>query len=665
MTRPSIGLLPTGRVQAMTQRFEELKTPPPFLPPNATDDSKIVSTSKSFKGREVVSSMRTSSPKCKQLTVRNNSPNLCSPNRKKPNTYQSSVASQLRKKYQHSVSEPASTDESAVKVPIKPPRTFAHDVYVQGREEIRILVDQKYRSGARSDENVSRQNRRRSRSADQSVDQCVVRRPASVMPYCNITDIFEPPSPVREIVKQSFSKSDVSHIFSDPADVCQEVEYARTMKRMRGQPVSHYSTLVSRPDGQPLPLCSFVAMCDLTDNSVKIHPVPKDESKHDFVLKFSNFPGTGEPFYWFAFTEPNFFYTYFMRQENRVISIFSELYSPRFFSLLMKTIAKESQIDQQLMRELTSQKIPLPGQKITMRGSVIEVPWHLPQVVKTKPSILLLRLEPEVIVKSLATLVQERKLAFVSSDPNLLMQASLSLLSLLYPLLWDYMFWPFVPDDLITFCAALSLPYFICLKKTQVIEFTSALEKRDEKMLIVDLDSRSVVQEKGTELKILPKAQTRSLIQALELCRNMTDCSGRIRDKAVEESFLEVWVQLLGPVTHHISSGSFCLKTLLKSVSCRQSRSFLTWFCETHLFDNFVSYWQVRTVHAKYVPVVNKIIDMDAFERKTESMRSEFRNRNLTPNKAKVVSGIGWNNAVIRTFEEKFNAISNKLKKHV
>lgn len=608
------------------------------------------------------------------VSQRSASPGHNTPSRCKPNTYQSSAVHEFRKRFtsqqqdhviSHERDGQLETTSSPKQVPTKPPRTFAHDVYVQEKEEIKALVNQKYRRTAGQEQHI---RRRRSRSADQGTREMVVRRVTPSPVYSSITEIFDQSSPVKSIIRQSFGRENDLPAFYDTcapdADTELAVCYARTLRiGLRGKTVSHYSTIadMSVRDAR---ICKYVTVYDKLSDSVTIHPLPSDSRKVAFVKKFSqSFKDKDDRFCWFAFTERNFFYTYFLSQENRVVSLSSDLYSPHFFYALLKVMSQESQDfpDREAINELISKKIPLPGEIVSLKGSDIEVPWQLPQVTPTKQSILLTFLEPDVIVKCVATLVQERRLAFVSRDTDLLVEASKALLSLIYPLAWDYMFWPFVPEDLVNLCAALTLPYFICLHQDQCPDFMAALKRRCNRILIVDLDNRRIVQETGSEKKILPKSYCTSVSTALHLSRNMTDPTDSLRDKLMRETFLEVFAQLLGPVTSHISDGMFCKKTFIKSLNGREQRSFFQWFSETRLFENFVKYWQVRSIHSKYIPVSKKLLHMDSFERKTEAMRQKVHH----VEKKEKSTTVGWSGTAMRVVENRFTAIGNKIRKHM
>jgi hypothetical protein len=550
----------------------------------------------------------------------------------------------------------AAAQSSTVRPPPKPQRTFDHDVYVQGKEEIRVLVDQKFR-GKQAD---VRRNRRRSRSADASIDM-----------------MFEPVSAVSRIIRTSFGDTNALYPLTESAgdsdeNTHQAAKYARLLRNgIKKGLISHYSAVADITSGARL--CMFVTMYDKLSDNVALHPCTSDAQKPDFVRKFLSQMArrsdrdTNDQFCWFAYTDQIFIYSHFIGDANRVIALSSHLFSPRFFSDVLKAIAADSITSSspisQVAEELISKKIPLPGDTFCLNGWQIEVPWQMPQVSVSQPSLLLTYMEPDVIVKSVATLVQEQRLALVSCNSNLLVDVSKALLSLIYPLAWDYMYWPFVPADLVRMCAAFTLPYLICLHPEQVTSFRLALRVRDQKVLIVDLDERRVHQETGSEDRIFPKQISRSTVKALRLSCTMTDLNDCVRDKAVTEIFNELFCRLLGPVTMHISDHTFSKDCFTKSLKDKDMRTFYTWFSETRLFDNFVKYWQLRVIHYKYVPLSERRVHMDQFERRMEVFSLKSQNK-VHPAKDKDVT-TGWSSTAMRVVENRMKSLGDRIRKHV
>ena len=89
----------------------------------------------------------------------------------------------------------------------------------------------------------------------------------------------------------------------------------------------------------------------------------------------------------------------------------------------------------------------------------------------------------------------------------------------------------------------------------------------------------------------------------------------------MREAFLQIFVDLLGPMTPYITDEPFDKETYIKGADKGQ-KNFLRWFLETRLFDNFLRHWSLRYIHSKYVCQTNQLKWTDAFERKTQVYRT-------------------------------------------
>ena len=708
--RPSLALQGrTHTVQDLMRRFEQVDTGtqeetnslPLFLRTNSVDSSHSISPVKQHPSsrKESVnnntSSNRIPSPHFPTPAARNTlktpstppvqrkeivakvTPSSRVPSRFPRNTYQQSKVKDIRKRFQTSSgsedSSPSPVKEIVAKInstddvkvcpdetpkppPVKPPRTFAHDVYVQEKEELKILVDQKYRRNRKEEkDSLMTPARRRSRSVEFSpvspplslpkvqavapVRRKILKTPT---PY-HVSQLFESsPAPVKEILRRSFGPADVraegrptvNSTQISKKEVDDKVKYARTLRsKFEGHStLSHYAA-VEYDNPKDFRLCKYFTHYDKRRGSVEVYPKSSDDTKADLVKKFSKYClEVQDNFCWFSFSEGNFLYAYFLSHDQKVVSVSSHLYSPQFFANVLKSlVSKEGTtsptssltLDSSLVDDLVAKKIPLPGEELNLKGNRIEVPWNQ-QITSSRPSCLLSNIEAVDIFKSFSTLVHEKRLVFVSGNKSLLIESTKALVSLLYPLQWDYMFWPIVPEDLITFCAALTTPYFIGLSPCHLFAFQAALDKRSEKVLIVDLDSRTLIMEVGDEVKLFPKNRKDyffSIVNALTSAKVMTDPTETNRDLLMREAFLQIFVDLLGPMTPYITDEPFDKETYIKGADKGQ-KNFLRWFLETRLFDNFLRHWSLRYIHSKYVCQTNQLKWTDAFERKTQVYRT-------------------------------------------
>lgn len=435
--------------------------------------------------------------------------NLASPLQR--NTYDRASVHEIRRRFQNipcqmmkddskslkSEQEPKSSKPLLSKLdivpapPAKPLRTFAHDVYVQEKEELKLLVENKYRSGRSRD--VNRVHRRRSRSCNVEPVYAVPlkrrdRTPESspiflVEPY-HVSDIFNQESSkkiVRDIIRSSFreekldhgkksgSSEDLTDSDLSSQDQTAKVIYAKSMKKTFGKipTVSHY-TSISDLCIKDTALCNYTTVYDKKSRSLRSYQASADQTK--MVVKFiKSFELVGDHFYWFSFSDTKFIYTYCFNCDQQIISISSELFSPQFFEKILSIVAgneADSFLTKKLVK-LCKERIPLPGENIDFHGHKIRAPFDQ-QITACKPSLLLRLLSPDIIVCAVSTLIQERRLVLTSGNINYLIESSKSMSSLLYPLYWDYMFWPVVPDDLVIWCAASTTPYLIGIETKNI-----------------------------------------------------------------------------------------------------------------------------------------------------------------------------------------------------
>ena len=645
--------------------------------------------------------------------INNNSHHHSVPLRNRHNTYESSRVKELKEKFQNrfvTINEPQLDGRcspprqlfrpvSSPIPPSKPPRTFAHDVYVQEKEHLKALVEVKYRQGNPSS---SSGDRRRSKSVDMStspvaattaakVANVVPRRKARPSVPSHVSDIFTIASSnghdddgdkslneVTDILNQSFGKvyesTDEYSIAPncEAGDIGARVNYAKSLRsQYTNSTVSHFISMSEMTlDSQETVLCKFIYDLNHLTSAIVFYPIsPSHQFRVDLVNKFTKcYKDVGECFSWFTLAhEHTLIHTYFYTCKDRTLAVGSELYSPNFFDLLLKNLhsSESTALAPQVADELLFRKIPLPGESVNISGSThIKVPSDS-QITSCKPSMLLTTINPENLYHLIATLVAERKAVLVSSNPINLTDASKAVISLLFPLYWDYMYWPVVPGDLITWCAALSMPYFIGIESNNLSTFLASVAKRGAPVFILDIDSGQVVMNVGDEDKILPKIHSSSVAIALNLAKNMCDPSGANRDSVTREVFLTVFVQLLGPVTPHITEESFDRESFLNSLKSKCTRNFLRWFIETRTFENFKRYWQLRLNYYKYVPPV-KFMFMDPFERKSEHFRTHPGKKftdGVTSKSVKYKES-STNGSAMKGIESRFRAIKTKLVKN-
>jgi hypothetical protein len=281
-------------------------------------------------------------------------------------------------------------------------------------------------------------------------------------------------------------------------------------------------------------------------------------------------------------------------------------------------------------------------------------------MVTNKPSDILRRLDPEIVVKCFGTLIMERRLVLVSSNSGLLVNFCKTLVSFLYPLSWEYMFCPLLPSEYTTFCAAITYtPYLVGILANESKPFLEAVSKKGDKLLVVDIDNNRLMLSVGDEAKSFPSKYYGAVKKALSLSRNMTDPTGTQRDVVISEAFLQVMIEILGPATGFIDETSFQTEKFIRTSNNKNVQAFLQWFCESRMFDSFLKYWQHRHLLYQFLPISNKAQSMGLFERRTQHLRSVNRRPQIKAPKP-TIHGNGQKPSVsdkVRILKEKFRNV--------
>lgn len=141
----------------------------------------------------------------------------------------------------------------------------------------------------------------------------------------------------------------------------------------------------------------------------------------------------------------------------------------------------------------------------------------------------------DLLVAVFGTLLHERKLIFYSRNINKLSSCVLGLQAILYPFIWQYPMITVLPDHLIDICQA-PIPIIIGTLQEVHVEI--------EDGIVINLDTKRVVQQCGDENMILPQELRHSLHMSLDLV-DMLDQGKTLSNVLIAEAFLRFFVELL------------------------------------------------------------------------------------------------------------------------
>ncbi|XP_074593096.1 DENN domain-containing protein 2A-like [Brevipalpus obovatus] len=531
--------------------------------------------------------------------------------------------------------------------PRKPPRTFAHDIYLKTKVTLHPSTCVK-----------SHRNelRRRSRSFEH-----IYAEPESPLKEDNFVgrqiykfnnnnngseakDLFrakETPSKLsrmRKIIEQSFSsvrrfgfmnKNGIingsnGHIDDGSSEISlneirERIDYVKTLQRNHTLDQSdYYSSVADNKSDISLCKCCLI----IQDNgAVTVIPRYVKLNNTGLIEELTNVKILDNDYFWFTIwtSDDKFMYAYCERQNRykRRICIVSDVYFPELYIRIFKSIGRKEDIHAPTISFLKRRCCALPGDELNYGATLqVEVPFDC-QISLNKQSHLLLLISSELLIYSIATLLHERRLVLVSKSEEKLVNSCRQLISLLYPLSWDYMFWPLVPSQHLILCSAINVPFLIGIRSSDIWKFVEKVKKRDDKLLIVDLDRGITLLEVGDEAKIIPKKIFKAVIMALDLCTSMNDPQDKYRDELTREAVMEMFVELLAHCRSFVTEECFHRDQLLAASKSKSHQLFLEWFTETRIFQNFVRFLQLRLTQSKLHPKYNQVTRMGQFEMKS------------------------------------------------
>ncbi|XP_054706510.1 DENN domain-containing protein 2A-like [Uloborus diversus] len=206
-------------------------------------------------------------------------------------------------------------------------------------------------------------------------------------------------------------------------------------------------------------------------------------------------------------------------------------------------------------------------------------------------------LDVDILVKSVASLLLERRLLLVSSSSCNLYQCCKAISSLLYPFEWPHLIIPVLPACLIVYCCS-ELPYILGISSNNINAVLDLLVEQE--LLVIDVDKGMIMKSYNDEETILPRKAQKGVHTALNLAKNMTDPTEMLRDIMISEAFVHMYVEMLGHYENHYGELNgdpvFNKEGFLKNGCTQNIRSFLQWFSETQMFDTFLeeSKWRMK-----------------------------------------------------------------------
>ena len=156
------------------------------------------------------------------------------------------------------------------------------------------------------------------------------------------------------------------------------------------------------------------------------------------------------------------------------------------------------------------------------------------------------------IVTLITCLLLEKRVIITAKKLSTLSACIHAASSLLYPFVWQHIFIPLIPSNLLSFCCA-PMPYFIGVNSQQL---DSVLSLPLDETLLVNLDEGTLgLINSSTKLLKLPSFAVSPLKSSLESCvKNKKKSLGNIDTNAIALAFLTMFSDLFGNWRKYVRS---------------------------------------------------------------------------------------------------------------
>lgn len=158
----------------------------------------------------------------------------------------------------------------------------------------------------------------------------------------------------------------------------------------------------------------------------------------------------------------------------------------------------------------------------------------------TELSDLYQALGPDLLIIVFSSLLLERNVIIYSENISILSSCILGLQTLLYPFQWQYTIVTILPENLVDICQS---PTPVLAGLLEPIKFDI------EDGIVIDLNTRSLVQKCGDETTILPSSLHHSLKVSLEMV-DLLDQGKMLSSVLIAEAFLRCFVELFVGYKH-------------------------------------------------------------------------------------------------------------------
>ncbi|KAI6652165.1 DENN domain-containing protein [Oopsacas minuta] len=267
--------------------------------------------------------------------------------------------------------------------------------------------------------------------------------------------------------------------------------------------------------------------------------------------------------------------------------------------------ARSSALVYAFLRAVISRPLPLPGQSVSIKSIVSDSrqgvgglslfrPQESSRLEHVNFSKLMCCLGIKLTLQLFAATLLERRIIFVAEQLSLLSSCCHAIVALLYPFSWQHVFVPILPEAMVHICCSPS-PYIVGLLPSS-LETVLQFGEEMEEAIIISLDDRKFIRKAGDEDQILPSKLQTALLSLLTGCDKPNTWREDLEmSDVVIEAFIRFFIEILDiykdftyPNLDDPSIIEFQTKPFLKTIKSKASRRFMSEFCKTQMFFNFL-----------------------------------------------------------------------------
>jgi hypothetical protein len=196
------------------------------------------------------------------------------------------------------------------------------------------------------------------------------------------------------------------------------------------------------------------------------------------------------------------------------------------------------------------------------------------------------------VIYVFASLLQERRVILTAKKLSGLTSCCLAMAALLYPLSWQHVYIPVLPNGLIDMVSS-PTPFFMGISP----QAARKMEPMDiEDVMLLDLDSSKRLMKVGDEDTILPPYIMSFLQESLEDLLDSTPeskrCNSEDFNTQVSDIFLQVLLYFLARCPTFLEKSgevfTFQQESYLDTLHTKEERKFMKVVCTTQMFDRFL-----------------------------------------------------------------------------